>query len=296
MADMTRERMGQLARKAFEVLLEHPEGLPAREVIAQVEHRLPLTPFEQGFYPRHPSVRRFEKTLRFSTIGAVKAGWLIKEKGSWTLTDQGRQAYKEFPDPMAFFRESDRLYREWRRDQPDRNEPDELEEADTPGAATTLEEAEESAWSEVEVHLARLNPYDFQNLVAGLLRGMGYHVSWVAPPGPDRGVDIIAHKDPLGVERGRIVVQVKRRSGRIPVGEIRSFMAVLGDGDVGIFVTTEGFTADAEEAARSQERRRVMLLDAKRMFDLWVEHYDRIPEEQRSLLPLRTVHFLSLLE
>jgi restriction system protein len=185
-----------------------------------------------------------------------------------------------------------RRYQEWRRDQPDREESEELE-SETPGAATTLEEAEESAWSEIEAYLSRLNPYDFQNLVAGLLRGMQYHVSWVAPVGPDKGADIIAHKDPLGVERGRIKVQVKRRADKIAVGEIRSFLAVLGEDDVGIFVTTAGFTADAEAEARIQERRRIMLLDAKRLFDLWVEHYDQIPEEQRGLLPLRAVHFLA---
>jgi len=43
-----------------------------------------------------------------------------------------------------------------------------------------------------------------QDLVAGLLRGMNYHVSWVAPAGADKGVDIIAHPDPLGIQRGRI--------------------------------------------------------------------------------------------
>ncbi len=40
--------------------------------------------------------------------------------------------------------------------------------------ATSVEEAEESAWSEIEGHLTGMNPYDFQNLVAGLLRGMDY--------------------------------------------------------------------------------------------------------------------------
>ncbi len=37
-----------------------------------------------------------------------------------------------------------------------------------------------------------------------------------------------------------------------------------------------------------------MLLDAKRLFDLWVEHYSKIPEAQRRLLPLRPVHYLDL--
>jgi restriction system protein len=292
MAEITKERQGLLVRKAFEILSRHADGLPARDVIARVEKELELTPFEQSFYSSNPSVRRFEKIIRFSTISSVKAGWLLKEKGRWILTESGRRAYEQFQTPEAFMREATRLYREWRRDQPEPDEVEELE-SETPGAATTLEEAEESAWSEIRAHLARLNPYDFQNLVAGLLRGMGYHVSWIAPVGPDRGVDILAHKDPLGVEGGRIKVQVKRRADRISVVEVRSFLAVLGDDDVGIFVTTAGFTSDAENEARSQEKRRIMLLDAERLFDLWVEHYSDIPEEQRSLLPLRTVRFLA---
>jgi len=44
---------------------------------------------------------------------------------------------------------------------------------------------------------------------------------------------------------------------------------------------------------RAQEKRRLMLLDLRRLFDLWVEHYDRIPEEHRRLLPLRAIHFLA---
>jgi restriction system protein len=99
--------------------------------------------------------------------------------------------------------------------------------------------------------------------------------------------------DPLGIGKGRIKVQVKRRADKIAVGEVRSFLAVLGDEDVGIFVTTAGFTTEAEAEARSQERRRIMLLDAKRLFDLWVEHYDNIPETQRRLLPLRSVYYLT---
>jgi len=33
--------------------------------------------------------------------------------------------------------------------------------------------------------------------------------------------------------------------------------------------------------AHNQERRRIMLLDLRRLFDLWVEQYGKIPEAQR---------------
>jgi restriction system protein len=137
-----------------------------------------------------------------------------------------------------------------------------------------------------------MNPYDFQNLVAGLLRGMDYHVVWISPPGPDRGIDIIAHIDPLGIQGPRIKVQVKRRADRTDVDGVRSLLASLGAGDSGLFISTGGFTRNAEDEARRQENRRLMLIDAKRLVDLWTQFYERIPEVARRLLPLKPVYFL----
>jgi restriction system protein len=238
--------------------------------------------------------------VRFSTIGAVKAGWLVKNMGQWILTDEGRNALAAFPGPEDLFRESDRLYRIWKKGQPDTEhaviEEDE-EEGESPSAAITLEEAEETARQAIHNYLSAMAPYDFQNLVAALLRGMSYHVAWVAPPGPDKGVDIVAYNDPLGATGPRIKVQVKRRADKIAVQEVRSFMAVLSNTDVGIFVTTAGFTSEAHAEARQPESRRVSLLTMDDLIDPWVEHYERMPEPDKQLLPLGrsiTWHRLSL--
>jgi restriction system protein len=290
MAEITRQRVGELVRGVFSILEENPEGLPAKDVLAALDRRVPPTSFENSTYPKQPDVRRYEKIVRFSTIKPVKAGWLVKDKGHWYATDEGLAAYHRFQDPAALIREASRLYRQWKNDQP-ADVPDGAEEA--PDAATVLEEAEESAWAEIQSHLARMNPYDFQELVAGLLRAMGYHISWVSPPGPDRGIDIIAHVDPLGIQGPKIKVQVKRRQDAASVDSIRAFMALLAPGDVGLFVCTGGFTRDADQEARSEQMRRIMLVDLKRLFDLWVEHYPRIAEAKRRLLPLRPVHYLA---
>ncbi len=277
-------------RGVFKLLLAHPEGLPAKSVLEKLAELVPPTEFEKTTYPRRPDVRRYEKIVRFSTIGPVKAGWLVKNKGLWTLTDAGRKAYEQFVDPEQFMKEAGRLYREWAAEQPP--EPGGTVAEGSPDAATTLEEAEEAAWTQIEEHLEQMNPYDFQELVAGLLRAMGYHVAWVSPPGPDKGIDVIAHTDPLGIHGPRIKVQVKRRSDKTTIDGVRSLLALLGEGDVGLFISTGGFTRDAEDEARRQEKRRIMLVDLKRLFDLWVEHYERIPEVQRRLLPIRPVYFL----
>ncbi|HEX7137875.1 MAG TPA: restriction endonuclease [Vicinamibacterales bacterium] len=216
MAEVTRKRVGELARGVFTVLISHPEGLPAKMVLERMWNTVPPTEFERQNYPGSPEVRRFEKMIRFATISSVKAGWLQKNRGLWSLTDEGRAAHARFQDPYEFIREAGRLYKKWKDAQPgdfafDDGSQDLATEAEE--AATTLEEAEESAW--IETYLSEMNPFDFQQVVAGLFRGMGYHVSWIAPLGPDRGIDVIAHSDPLGVTGPRIKVQVKRTAERI---------------------------------------------------------------------------------
>lgn len=289
MAEITKERKGQIQRSVLEVLRDNPDGIQARSVIKEVAERLTLTEYERSEYPNRPGVRRFDKILRFSTIGPVKAGWMTKEKGIWSITDAGEQVLREFPDPVSLHAESARLYREWKKqEQPSEAEGDETSDA------TTLEEAEENAWAEISKYLAQMNPYDFQKLVGGLLKGMGYHVSWISPPGPDKGIDILANTDPLGVDGPRIKVQVKRTpESKVTAEVMRAFMSTLGDNDVGLFVASGGFTRDAEKEAREQEKRRLTLLDLEAMFDLWKEHYDKIPEEERVLLPLRFVPYLA---
>ncbi len=56
--------------------------------------------------------------------------------------------------------------------------------------------------------LAKIGPYDFQDLVAAALRAMGLRTK-VSPPGPDGGKDIVAHPDAFGFSEPVIKMQVK---------------------------------------------------------------------------------------
>jgi restriction system protein len=69
--------------------------------------------------------------------------------------------------------------------------------------------------------------------------------------------------------------------------------AVLGDQDLGICVSAGGFTTDAEREARSQEKRRLTLVDLDRLVELWIEHLPTLGVSDRQLLSLKPILFLA---
>ncbi|GAB4543578.1 MAG: restriction endonuclease [Anaerolineae bacterium] len=158
---------------------------------------------------------------------------------------------------------------------------------ETEEAPPFFEEVKAKADELIADLISRLDPYDFQDLVAGILRAMGFRAD-SAPPGADRGVDIIAHPDAFGFQRPHIKVQVKHRKGPVSGPEMRSFLGALRDGDSGLYISTGGFTSDAtREADRSREP--VKLLDRDGLIDLLLEHYETLGPEYQAQVPLRKV-------
>jgi restriction system protein len=296
LANVTRARTGAFVRNLFQLLAAEPTGAKASDLIAKVAAMSDLTEWEKGQFPS--GGQRFEKVLRFATVDCVKAGWLQKSKGVWQITEAGEKAYAKYKNPEAFYREACRLYEAWKRERDSIVGPatpqasDEDLEVGAEKLSVTLEEAEEQAWSQIERFLQTCDPFEFQEMVADLLSAMGYHVSWVSPPGKDGGVDIIAFTDPLGAQGPRIKVQVKRTQTKIAIDGLRAFVATVMGGDVGIYVCLAGFTKEAQDYAR-QETRRITLIDVEEFVDLWVDHFDKLAEEAHQRLPLTPIYFLS---
>ncbi|EQD52344.1 Mrr restriction endonuclease [mine drainage metagenome] len=292
-----------MLRALFELLRVAPEGLQASEALRQLALRVQLTPYEAGDY--ESGGRRFEKIVRFATVDCVKAGWLSKHKGVWVLSTEGLRAYERWTDPEAFYRAAVRLYHAWKRAQPDAPLADST--ANTAEVASftnasaaeiaslSLDQAEELAWTAITQFLNSMPPYLFQQLVGDLLSAMGYHVAWVAPPGKDGGTDLLAYNDPLGTRPPRIKVQVKRNaeSARIDVQGLRSFMAVLGDEDIGIFVALSGSraTPNRKYAARAVVASPCWTWAASSIYG--PSTTPRLDDAARRRFPLRPVWFLA---
>ena len=156
-----------------------------------------------------------------------------------------------------------------------------------------LRSAEGDARAEIEGFLSAMSPYDFQDLVATLLRAMGFTIAFVSGRGTDGGTDILAYPDPLGVQTPHVRVQVKHRTDKVGREEVAALRGIICQGrEVGLFVSSGGFTSDAVREARNGAVH-IGLMDWEGVLGKWLTHYAGMQEEDRRLLKLRPVYFLA---
>ena len=155
--------------------------------------------------------------------------------------------------------------------------------------ADPLADIESQALERIKDRVNELEWDDMQQLVAGILRAMGYKTQ-VSPPGSDRGKDIVASPDGFGFEHPRIVVEVKHRKGQMGSQEIRSFLGGRHKDDRGLYVSTGGFSKDAlYEADRASIPLAMWTLD--HVVRALIEHYDGTDAETKRIVPLKRLYW-----
>lgn len=164
-------------------------------------------------------------------------------------------------------------------------EPPEVEEP-----PFSPEEIQAKADEMISDLLYKIDAYEFQNLVAGVLRAMGFRTR-VSPPGPDGGVDIRAFPDAFGFQTPRIRVQIKHRKGQATQQEIQQFAGATGTSGEnynGLFVSTGGFTPQALREAEKHPN--ITLIDRDSLVGFLLEHYEKLEPQYQALVPLRKVY------
>jgi restriction system protein len=282
MSEIAPQRISEFLRIVFVRLWQEYAGLPAGDILAHIPLATQLSETEKEYLPS-THTPRYERAIRLASIPFVKAGWLVKNKGRWFITEEGKQACKGFSSAQAFNQEAARILDEWRESR----------------AVLSLitEEAEERAWEQIHTYLQEMRPYDFQVLVGDLLKALGYHLAWVAPPEKERGlVNFVVYTDTMGLNIPRIKVHVLHSGQPVMFEGLKAFMSVLGKDDAGIYISSGGFTGNVKEEVQAQRVIRITLIDLENFFDLWLEYYDRLTQEARQRFPLRPIYFLSLPE
>ncbi|MFV0279742.1 MAG: restriction endonuclease [Rhodoblastus sp.] len=122
--------------------------------------------------------------------------------------------------------------------------------------------------------------------VAALFRAMGYNARSTRAVRDD-GVDVIAHRDELGIEPPILKIQVKSHEANICADHVKAFYAMVQERDVGIFITTGDYTASASNFARSKGN--LKLIDGSGFVELIQKYYDQLDMASREMIRLRRV-------
>ncbi|MUU70678.1 glycosidase [Pseudarthrobacter sp. GA104] len=103
MAKSTAENTFLRLKTVLDVLTEgvwSGDALNAGQVLAEATARVPFNEHEAELLSG--GIPRGHKTLTSATAKLVKAGWLVKGRSGWTITDEGMRATVAFPDAVSF--------------------------------------------------------------------------------------------------------------------------------------------------------------------------------------------------
>lgn len=149
---------------------------------------------------------------------------------------------------------------------------------------------EEDALQEIaDIILRKTKGHKLSTLVEAILRAKGF-TTFVSPPGPDNGVDILASYGELGFGSPKICVQVK--SSDLPVE--RAVLDQLGgvmnthQAEYGLLVSWSGFRASVERE-RAKQFFEIRLWTHKEILSEFLRYYEKMDEEIREWIPLKRI-------
>ena len=314
-AGISNQRMAEFAKNVLLILKQNPEGLSPNEVIKKLSEVCPPTEHEKT--SSHGGRVRFNNNIYFLNTRLFRSDATRKENGLWIITDLGKELLANFPEPEALYHEVKRVYGQYQKalntakrrerspsqiisqdvsaapEQQDEeiSTDDSIEDSEINSFTVAYEQAKDDAFEKTCSIIDAIEGEEFQEMVAELLKAMGYYITWKTKRGPDGGVDIIICQDSLGMGK-KIKVQVKRQEAKIGAPGLRSFIGILESGGNGIFVCTGGFNDGAKkEAIGHHDNKWVKLIDRDEFIQLWISHYTKLTDSARARLALKPVYF-----
>jgi len=270
---------------ALHALANAPDGQLRQSAVMQaIEEAVELDDWASAVYETTGNIR-WRSIFAFDSIGLVKAEYVTKSRGVWTITEEGRAAIAKPFDGPQFLAEINRRYRAWKEKQLASGidqetlgaEEDAVIEAPDERMSLTLQQAHEALAAELIENIKQCEPVFFERLVVKLLLKMGYggsrqEAGRAVGRSGDGGIDGIINEDRLGLDA--IYLQAKRWEGTVGEGPIRDFKGALDakGAQKGVFITTSSFTPAATEAARNSRSYKIVLIDGARLAELLIEH------------------------
>ena len=266
---------------AMQALQQADGKLRSRDVAARVAQQLEFDDWAQEIIESN-GLPRWRMYLHFFSVDSVKAGFLLKEKGVWQITEPGAVALRGGAE--AYFRAAQTGYRAWRKEQVPASAESAVDFVETEPTLPPEErfklisnETNTALSAELLERLKSCDPGFFESVVIQLLLKMGYggsrqEAGQAVGRSGDGGIDGVIAEDRLGLDS--IYVQAKRWQGSVGEPPLRDFLGALVSrgANKGVFITTGLFTDNAQQFARRSPQHKVVLIDGPRLAELMIEH------------------------
>lgn len=140
--------------------------------------------------------------------------------------------------------------------------------------------------------IQKVKGHDLARIVDAILRSKGY-TTFVSPPGPDDGVDILAAPGILGFDQPKICVQVKSSESPVERAVLDQLIGVIKnfDADHGLLVSWGGFKASVEKE-RAKHFFEIRLWDHNDIIREFLDNYEKLSPEIQEIVPLRKIWVL----
>jgi restriction system protein len=132
----------------------------------------------------------------------------------------------------------------------------------------------------------QLKGLPLEGFVVHLLQCMGYHAR--RTPKNEPSVDVIAHKDDLGIEPPIIKVQVKSSPGTATDKDVSALYGKLSPSEYGLFITLGTFSPQSRNFEQSKANLR--LIDGDELVELIFQHYEKFDSQHKGMIPLKRVY------
>ena len=84
---------------AMTILVKNGGSMPIRVLMQEIEKAVDLTDWEKEILENTGNIR-WQSNMHFTSVDYVRAGFLIKKKGTWTITPEGEDALKLGPEKL----------------------------------------------------------------------------------------------------------------------------------------------------------------------------------------------------
>jgi restriction system protein len=148
-------------------------------------------------------------------------------------------------------------------------------------AEIAIKNAELETTNALRKYISEMEATTFELLVSILFQRLGYKHVTVTKRSGDAGIDVKAVLVVKGVGNIRTCIQVKRQQSPVGRPVVQNLRGSLGPHEIGIVVTSSGFSDEAREEAQDPTKAPIALISGQQFaellltYEIGIQHIDR---------------------